>query len=271
MNRKINRTIAFLGAGNMSEALISGVVKGKLFLKQRIIATDVRAERCIEISRKYNIITLEDNKQAVKCADVIILAVKPQQIEALLKEIAPFVKKKSLVISIAAGVTIRFIEKFLKGVPVIRTMPNTPALVGAGVVAMAKGTTASQPHLRLAQDIFSPVATTLVLPESGLNAVTAVSGSGPAYIFRIAEILESAGIKMGLKADVSALLARCTIFGAGKMMHDLQSTAALLRKNVTSPGGTTEAAITYLDKAGLEDIFTKAVFCAEKRARELSK
>ena len=271
MKKKLNKTIAFLGSGNMAEALISGVVKGKLFLKQRIIATDVREDRCIDISRKYGIVTIEDNRQAAKLADVIILAVKPQQLDALLQEIAPSVKKRSLVISIAAGVTIGFIEKRLKGVPVIRTMPNTPAMVGAGIIALSRGKFASPQHIDLAEMIFAPVAQTLVLPESALNAVTAVSGSGPAYLFRIAEILESAGIKMGLSQEVAAKLARATIYGAGAMLHQQQSPAAELRRNVTSPGGTTEAALTYMDNNGLEDILTKAVLLACKRAEELSK
>jgi pyrroline-5-carboxylate reductase len=271
MNRKINKTIAFLGAGNMAEALIRGIVKSKLFYKQRVVATDVRVDRCIEISRQYGIITIENSRQAAKNADIIVLAVKPQQLEPLLKDISPVVRKKSLVISIAAGVTIKSIEKHLLGVPVIRTMPNTPAMVGAGVIAMAAGSKAVSAHLRLAQDIFSSVATTIVLKESDLNAVTAISGSGPAYIFRIAEILETAGKKIGLKSDVAALLARGTVFGAGKMLHDLQVPASELRRNVTSPGGTTEAALKCMDNAGLEDILTKAVFCAHKRAGELSK
>ncbi len=271
MNKKINKTIVFLGAGNMAEALISGVVKSKLFHKQRVIATDVRVERCIEISRKYGVVTIENNTQALKSADIIVLAVKPQQLETLLMEIAPSVKKRALVISIAAGVTIKFIEKFLKGVPVIRTMPNTPALVGAGIIAMARGTHATAAHLSLAQTLFSPVAATVVLKEADLNAVTAISGSGPAYIFRIAEILENAGRKLGLKPDVAAQLARGTVFGAGKMLHDLPTPASELRRNVTSPGGTTEAALTYMDKAELEDILTNAVLCAQKRAGELSR
>ena len=270
MNRKLNKTIAFLGAGNMAEALICAVLKGKLFRKQRIIATDVQVSRCIEISRKYGIITIADNKQAVNNADIIVLAVKPQQIESLLNEVAPFIRKKSLVISIAAGITIRYIERRLKGVPVIRTMPNTPVLVGAGLIAMSAGSKATSSHLRITEELFSPSARMIVLPEASLNAVTAISGSGPAYMFRIAEILESAAITLGLGRDVAATLARQTIYGAGTMLHNLETPACELRKNVTSPGGTTEAALKYLDKCGLENILSQAVILACNRAQELS-
>ena len=269
--QKLNKTIAFLGAGNMAEALISGIIKSKLFHKQRVIATDLRMDRCIHISRTYGIVTMEHNRDAVKKADVIVLAVKPQHFETLLNEIAPSVKKSTLIISIAAGITIGYIEKRLKGNPVIRTMPNTPVQVGAGVIAMAPGSKATKAHLALAEQMFAPIARVAVLPETHINAVTAISGSGPAYLFRIAEILEMAAVQMGLPKNIAALLARGTVYGAGKMLNDLTAPADQLRQNVTSPGGTTEAALNYMDDHKLSEMITEAVICARKRAQELSR
>jgi len=267
-----NKKIAFLGAGNMAEAIITGLVHSRLIAPENIIASDVKTDRLTYLSSKFKIKVATDNFSAIKPAGTIFLCVKPQMMEELLCASGLKISPKQLVISIAAGITTKYIESYLvKGVPVVRAMPNTPLLSGAGATALCPGKYANKIHVSAAKKLFSASGIVEETTEAKINAVTALSGSGPAYVFYLAELLKSAGAEMGLAEDVSDRLARQTVFGAGKMLVEQKAPASLMRKNVTSPGGTTEAALKYLEKNGFARIFKEAVKKAKKRAGDLSR
>lgn len=264
--------IAFLGGGNMAEAMIAGLLKSGSARRKDIVAADVSSKRRKYLKNKYGISTEPGNQEAVKGSGTVVLAVKPQVMEEVLKAVGALVVPGQLVVSIAAGITTRYIEKFLKsGVAVVRAMPNTPLLAGAGATAVCRGKFASKKHLNAAKNIFSVSGTVVETTEDRINAVTALSGSGPAYVFYMAELLKSVGVEMGLKENVADALARQTIFGAGLMLKEQDTEAQDLRRMVTSPGGTTEAALKYLHKNRFAEIFKSAVKQAKKRAGALSK
>ena len=266
----MNKNITFIGSGNMAEALISGFLKSGLISGSRLTAADVRSARLAFLKKKYGICTEKCNRNAVKNADIVFLAVKPQQMEAVLCDISLFVRRSQLVISLAAGITTTFIEKYLK-TAVIRSMPNTPALVGEGAIAVSKGRWASAKDLATAITLFSSVGTVVALKEKYLNAVTALSGSGPAYVFYLAEAFEKAGEHLGLSKEVSTVLSRQTIFGAGKLLKHSKLNSSALRAVVTSPGGTTEAAIKHFEKHEFLEIVRGALKKARQRASQLNK
>jgi pyrroline-5-carboxylate reductase len=268
----LNTKIAFLGAGNMAEAIIAGIAGSKLVPPQRITASDVRKERLNYLKKKFGIKAADGNRSAVKASKIIFLCVKPQSMEELLSEIGPFIRPSQLVVSIAAGITTRFIEGYLtKNVPVVRAMPNLPLLAGEGVAGICRGRAAKKAHAGIVKKIFSASGLVVEIPEKKINAVTALSGSGPAYVFYLAEMLKTAGTEMGLAEDIADRLARQTVFGAGKMLKEQELSASQMRKNVTSPGGTTEAAVKHLEMKKFSKIFVEAVKLARKRAGELSK
>ena len=256
----------------MAEAIIAGLVKSGQNLPKDIIVLDVNPVRRELLKKKYKVNVTDTSKTSIEGSGVVILAVKPQVIEGLLKETGRYFKPGQLVVSIAAGITIGYIERFLKpGIPVVRTMPNTLLLCGAGATAVSGGKYAEKQHIETVKKLFSVSGSVVKIPESKLNAVTALSGSGPAYVFYLAELLKAAGIKMGLKDDIADKLSRQTVYGAGKMLKERDSAASELRKNVTSPGGTTEAALNYLFKKDFAGIFIEAVKQAEQRADELAR
>lgn len=267
-----NKTIAFLGAGNMGEAIIRGLVVSGKVLPEQILASDLRTERLKELSKKFKIIITGNNSQAVKEADILILAVKPQQMKDLLKEIAEYINSKHCVISIAAGITLNFLEKSLpKKIPIVRVIPNTPAIIQAGAIAFALGHRAGENEANLTEEIFNSLGYTVKVTEKYLDAITALSGSGPAYIFYLAEILIAVGEKLGLAEELSRKLTLQTIFGAAKMLVETKEDPRLLRQKVTSPGGTTEAALKILEEKKLLDIFNLALHAAKERSIELGK
>ncbi|MCG3150409.1 MAG: Pyrroline-5-carboxylate reductase [Verrucomicrobiae bacterium] len=264
-----NKTLAFIGAGNMAEALIRGLLVNKVLPGQQIIATDVRADRLEFLAKSYSIRTSQDNAAASREADIIILAVKPQHMSLALASLA--IQPTALIISIAAGITTARIEKELAGTArVIRVMPNTPALVGAGAAALALGARATPADLEIAEGILNAVGTTVRVEEKLLDAVTALSGSGPAYVFLVAEALIKAGIEQGLPADIARKLAIHTIFGAAVLLAESTDEPAELRRKVTSPGGTTAAALKVFEDRHLTAIFAAALDAAARRSRELS-
>jgi pyrroline-5-carboxylate reductase len=269
--KPLKYTIAFLGACNMAEALISGIVGSGLVSPAQVLASDVRPERREYMKKKFRIRVYTDNTEAVRKSDIVFFAVKPQQMPVVLKEIGPCVTASKFMISIAAGITTRSIERSFKAkVPVIRAMPNTPALLSAGAIAVARGKYATPAHQKCAEQLFSTVGITVALPEKHINAVTALSGSGPAYVFYLTEAMIQAGKKLGLPKDVAVLLARQTVFGAGSMLARLPLAPEELRRNVTSPGGTTAAAIGVMESKEFLSIVEEAVRRACERARELS-
>lgn len=254
----------------MAEALIRGLIRGGHYPPSRIIASAPRAERATELRERYQIYVSADNAEVAGLADLIVLAVKPQILSRVLDGIAEQIKPSTLVISIAAGVPIRAIEARLPaGTRVIRTMPNTPALVDAGATAIARGPHSTDEDLESARRIFDSVGMSVVLDESQLDAVTGLSGSGPAYVFLILEALADAGVKVGLSRRTSQLLAAQTLFGSAKMILETNEHPGLLKDMVTSPGGTAITGLHTLEHGGVRTTLIDAVEAATRRSREL--
>ncbi len=263
--------VVFVGAGNMAEAIVSGMVAADFCDPEKIVMTDVRPERLSDLEAEYGVSVSTDNG-VVQNAEIVVLSVKPQMMEAVLHEIAPFLLEETLVVSIAAGISCAKIEASLKGDRrVVRVMPNTPALVGQGAAALAAGTHADEADLEVAEAILQCVGLTVRVEEKELDAVTALSGSGPAYVFYLIEAMLAAAEEMGLKPDVSRTLAVQTVEGAARLMKDSGESATVLRERVTSKGGTTEAAIRSLDESGVKEAIVKALQAAKARSEELSK
>jgi len=268
----LGKTIAFLGAGNMAEALMKGLLRAHVALPSEIICTDKRGERGPELTHKYGVRFEKENLAAVRAASIVVLSVKPQAMNKLLEEIKPGLDESKLVISIAAGVPIEAIERKVgHGVRIIRTMPNTPALVGAGATALAPGEHATEADLAQAKALFEAVGMAVVVEEPLLDAVTGLSGSGPAYIFLIIEALADGGVKAGLARDQAQELAAQTVLGSAKLLIETGEHPGRLKDQVTSPGGTAIAGLHTLEAGGLRTTLMDAVESASNRSRELGK
>src|ERR671918_151772 len=258
-----SRTLAFLGTGAMAEALIRGLLHAKTAQPGEIIATARRAERASEIARLYGVRTTLDNVAAAREAEVVILSVKPQAMGKLLIQIASAIDPRKLVISIAAGVPVAAIERKLgAGARIVRAMPNTPALVGRGACAIAAGEHATEDDLKVAASIFEAVGIVTVVEESLLDAVTGLSGSGPAYVFLVIEAMVDAGVLAGLPRPLSETLAHQTVLGAARLVVGTGQWPESLRAAVTSPGGTTAAGLRELERSGVRAAFLDAVMAA---------
>ena len=265
----IEGTVTFLGAGNMAEALLRGLLRAGM-PASRITATVKRPERKAELEAAHRISVGFDNLAFARAADTIVLCAKPQAMRALVEQIAPAVTAEKLVISIAAGVPITALERrFGAGARVVRAMPNTPALVGAGATALASGGHATAADVAVAARIFDAVGVTTVLEEGQLDAVTGLSGSGPAYIFLIIEALSDAGVKVGLSRHVALKLASQTVLGSARLLIETGAHPGQLKDQVTSPGGTAIAGLHTLEAGGLRTTLIDAVEAATGRAREL--
>lgn len=262
--------IGFIGIGNMGQAIINGLIESGLVAKSNILAYDSDTKKRA-IAKKYGIKTAKNNQDLVAKANIILLAVKPQVIDDVVKEIKDKVSESKTIISIAAGITTGHIERLLGKVRVIRTMPNTPALIRQGITAISKGKFATKKDEKIAQDIFSSVGETIKIEESQMDAVTALSGSGPAYLFLTIEALIDGGMKVGLSRKNAEILTKETLLGAARMAVETGENASILRKKVTSPGGTTEAALKYLNKKNFSKILAEAIKVAAKRSKELGK
>jgi pyrroline-5-carboxylate reductase len=267
------KTIGFIGGGNMAQALLTGILKAGLYHANHIWVSDVRLEQLDVLKDIYGIHTTADNKELTAQADVIVLSVKPQVMGDVLAGIAGTLKEGTLVISIAAGITTNSIREKLGDVQVVRVMPNTPALVGAGASGLYN-LSASEENLNTALNIFASVGRAVVVDDEKLiDAVTAVSGSGPAYFFLLMEEMIKAGVELGLTAETAKTLVLQTAKGAALLAESAQEQGedpAVLRQKVTSPGGTTEAALKIFSKEGFESIVTKALRAARDRGRALS-
>jgi pyrroline-5-carboxylate reductase len=266
---KIEGRIGFVGAGNMAEALIRGLTSAGVAESRQIIGGEPRDERRTELSSRYGIETTADNSEVARASDILILAVKPQLMARVLDEIQPHVKSTALVISIAAGIPTAAIEAHLPRVRVVRTMPNTPALVGAGATAIAAGGHATRADLDAAKHIFDSVGVSVVVEESQMDAITGLSGSGPAYIFLIIEALSDAGVKVGLSRHIAQSLAAQTVLGSAKLLIETNEHPGRLKDMVTSPGGTAIAGLHTLEAGGLRTTLMNAVEVATNRSREL--
>jgi pyrroline-5-carboxylate reductase len=268
-------TIGFIGAGNMAEAIARGLLRTAVYQPSDIRATDPNPERQRVFSDDLGIECADNCQKAAGGADIVILAVKPFIMAEALQQLAPSLKQGALVISIAAGISSRFIEDTLSAanaaVRVVRVMPNTPMLVGKGMSALARGRLATEHDLIAAERIFSAGGATVRVTEDLLDAVTAVSGSGPAYIFFLTEALAQAGVAAGLTDQQAAQLSRQTVIGAAELLAQSKDSPQELRRKVTTPKGTTQAAIETLEAGGFAGLMTKAIAAAAARSKELGK
>ena len=266
------RQIGFIGAGNMAEAMIRGLLAGATATPGQICAFDPLAERLAFIQSTYGIAAAADNRALVQSADIIVLAIKPQVAGDVLAAAAPDTGPEKLVISIVAGLTTGTMQKALaKGTRIIRTVPNTPVFVGEGMVALADDGPAETADYDAAAALFSPVARTALIPEKLMDAALGVSGSGPAYVFVMIEALSDGGVKMGLPRDVALALAAQTVLGAAKMCLESGKHPGQLKDMVTSPAGTTIAALHRMEAAGVRAALIEAVEAAARRAEELGR
>ena len=263
--------VAVLGAGKMGGILLQAFLKENLFAPEKIHGTVQHAERALALSTQWGVDVGTDNRKAVEQADLILIGVKPFQVASLIEEIKPALTKAKTVVSFAASVKTSAIED-AAGVElaVIRAMPNTPSALGAGVAALCRGRYVSNEKMELAQRIFETVGRTVIVDEKHMDAVTGLSGSGPAYIYIIIEALAEAGVKVGLPRDTATQLAAQTAYGAAKMVLETGYHPALLKDAVTTPAGCTIDGILELEEGGLRVTLIKAVMRATERARQLA-
>lgn len=263
------RTIGFIGGGNMAEAMIRGLLRGKDFAPAQVSVSGPREERMRELHEAYGIEATTDNRIPA-AAQIVVLSVKPQILSRVLEELGTAISAEALVISIAAGVPVSAIQSRLAaGTRVIRAMPNTPALVDAAATAIAGGEHARESDLAEAKKIFDAIGITVILEESALDAVTGLSGSGPAYVFLILEALSDAGVKVGLSRRTSQLLAAQTLLGSAKLLLETNEHPGRLKDMVTSPGGTAITGLHTLEHGGVRTTLMNAVEAATRRSREL--
>lgn len=267
-----NHTVAVIGAGNIGRALIGGLIKGHEFDPGQIWATRRNATALQELAEQFpGIQTTIDNPRAVRDATVIILAVKPQNARDVLRQIRDHVSPEALVLSVLAGITTDAIQQALgQDLAVVRTMPNTPALVDEGASAIAGGFFARPEHLALARHVLEAVGRVEEVPEYLMDAVTGLSGSGPAYVYMFIEALTDAGVKQGLPRPTAFRLAAQTVYGAAKLVIETGKHPAILRDEVTTPGGTAIAAVAELESHGMRTMLINAVATATTRSKELS-
>lgn len=262
--------LAIIGAGAMGSAFAGGVISSGLLRAEDVVVSDVDEAHLAEAASALGVVTTTDNSAAVRDADVVIIAVKPAMVRDVLSEIASALNEGHLVISLAAGVKLEAMESVLpEGVPVIRTMPNTPCLIREGAIGFSRGKAARPEHAATAKRIFDAVGISFEVPEKLLNAVTGLSGSGPAYIYVLIEALSDAGVRVGLPRDIATKLASQTVKGAARMVLDRGEHPAKLKDQVTSPGGTTIAALDTLERAGFRSALIEAVKVATQKAEEL--
>ena len=267
-----DQTLAVLGAGNIGRALVGGLLRGDDLDAGRIRVTRRDPHGLEELRERLpGVVATTDNPEAVRGATVVLVSVKPQNAGALFDEVKDHVGPETLVLSTLAGVTTRAIAEALgQPLPVVRAMPNTPALVDEGATAIAGGAGAGPHHVELAREVFAAVGVVETVPEHLMDAVTGLSGSGPAYVFMVIEALTDAGVKQGLPRTVAARLSAQTVLGAARLAIETGRHPAILRDEVTTPGGTTISAVAELEKHGLRTMLIDAVGIATERSRELS-
>jgi pyrroline-5-carboxylate reductase len=266
-----SRRIAVLGAGRIGEALIAGLISSGWRAPADITASTRRPERVTELTERYGIDVTASNVEAAAGAALVVVAVKPQDIDALLGEIGTAITPDQIVLTVAAATPTATIERHLAaGVPVVRAMPNTPSTVHEGIAGLCAGAHADDAHVTLAEEALAHLGSVVRVPERHMDAVTAVSGSGPAYFALLAEAMIEAGLLLGLSREISTQLVIQTMLGTAKQLRDEGLHPVELREMVTSPGGTTIAAIRELESAGVRAAFLNAIQAAMVRARELA-
>jgi len=261
--------LTFIGAGNMAEAIVAGIIRNKVVNAGDVCVTDISTARLSHFERMYGVVTSSDNASAVAPADVVVLSVKPQVFPSVWPEIESALKSDALVVSIMAGIPSKKIAGG-KAVRVVRIMPNTPALVGAGAAGIAAGEHAAAADLAIAEQLMGAVGVAVIVEEEQIDAVTALSGSGPAYVFYLLEGMLKAAEQMGLEQGAARELALATVSGAAKLMRETGEDADVLRSKVTSKGGTTAAAISTLEEHRVKEAIVAALQAACSRSKELA-
>jgi pyrroline-5-carboxylate reductase len=266
-----NRTIALLGAGKIGESLLAGLLSSGWRNPDEVVATGRREERIREVAARHGIRTTLSNAEAVAGAGIVVIAVKPQDFDLLLGEIGGLLTVEQTVLSVAAAIPTAQIEaRLATGVPVVRAMPNAPSLVHEGMAGICAGAHAGDEHLALAEEVLSHLGRVVRVPERAMDAVTAVSGSGPAYFALLAEGMIEAGILLGLSREISTQLVVQTMLGTARLLRDERIHPVELREGVTSPGGTTIRAIQELENAGVRAALFNAIQAAMERSKELA-
>ena len=266
----LNGRLAVLGAGKIGGILLRAFLEQKLVQPKRVHATVRHAEKARALAKQLGIDASTDNRAAVRGADIVLLAVKPQTVREVLEEIKPEMKPGKLIVSVVASVPTQLMEKYLGlDAPVVRAMPNTPCAIGCGMTGLARGIHAGKEHLEIAQAMFEAVGRAVVVDEKQIDAVTGLSASGTAFIYIILESLAEGGVKVGLPRDISTLLAAQTMMGAARMVLDTGDHPALLKDAVTTPAGSTMDGILELEDGKVRVTLIKAVMKATQRAREL--
>ncbi len=264
-----HRSVGFIGAGNVAEALLRGLLSANVAMPDRcLVANKSNDDRLARLAR-LGVRTTRDKARVMRDSDIVVLAVKPQDMAQALEELAPHASGRHLVITVAAGVTTQMIEEYLGQTPVVRAMPNTGSAVGASATALCLGRWADEHHLGIARAVFEAVGQVVVVPEPLFDLVTGLSGTGPAYVYYLAEALVEAGVRGGLSREMALALVAQTVLGAGRMLIESGEEPAVLRQRVTSPNGTTMAAMRILEDAGFYAAVVRAVERATQRAREL--
>jgi pyrroline-5-carboxylate reductase len=265
------KKIGFIGGGAMCEALVSGLLNKKLLKPEQITINDVIPERMKYLKDRYSVAIAESSQAVASISEILFLTVKPQVMAAVLTHIGKSVPKKTVVVSIAAGIKISTIEKHLLGVPVIRVMPNTPVAVGEGMSAVAKGTHADEATAMMVSEMFSSVGRSIVVDESMMDAVTGLSGSGPAFFFLMLDALSDAGVRVGFSRQNALLLSAQTMLGAARMVLETGEHPGKLKDMVTSPGGTAITGVHMLETHSIRASLIEAVVAATARSRDMGK
>ena len=267
------RKIAFIGAGSMAEAIISGILNKGFVTKEQVVVTNKENdERLTTLQESFGIQHERDKEKVVEDAEIVILAMKPKDAYEAIQSIKSYVRKDQLIISVLAGISISFIEHVLdQHVPIIRAMPNTSAAIGYSATALAKGDYVEDRHMEMAEQLFATIGTTTIVAEDDLHIVTGLSGSGPAYIYYLVEAMEKAASEAGLSREVYKELIVQTLVGAAEMLKTSQEEPSVLRKKITSPGGTTQAGIETLNKYRYQEALIECVKSASNRSVELGK
>jgi len=262
--------LALVGAGQMGGALLKGFIESEKLSAQNILVCEPNEKRANQLRQEFGLRVARDSKSAIKECNVVLLAIKPQIVDSVLDEIKGALDKEKTLISIAAGIsTDHILKKVNKNIPIVRVMPNTPALIGKGISVISQGKYATESSMKIADELLSTVGEVILLDEKYQNQSTAINGSGPAYVFLFAEALIDAGVKSGLPRNISTKLVIETIIGSALLLKETKKHPAVLKDMVTSPGGTTIAALEAFEGGGLRGITFKAVDEAVKRAEEL--
>ena len=268
----VKKNIGIAGTGKMGEALITGLLKAKILPSEKLYAYDIDRKRSEYISKKYGIPYKTSNVSLAKKCSVLIVAVKPYDVKKVLENIKNIITTQHLIISLAAGISIDYIKKILKKkAQIVRVMPNTPVLVGEGMTAINYSEKITRENKHIVEKIFASVGKTAILDSEHINAATAISGSGPAYIYMIIEALADVGVKVGLPRDLATLLASQTTLGSAKMVLETQEHPAKLKDMVTTPGGVAAEGLYGLERGNLRSTISEAVLKANQRAKELTK